>query len=194
MYVIIVISVIILTLLPIAARSVICVPRNEVRMKICTDNSRKALGTGIRLVVPFMEHIQQVVTIRYGRRCRTEKIFLGKQAWKIPEIQTVTGSGMTAAITATVHFQISNPYLATPEKGKYMPERLTELAKKAIETAAQQTDAKTLVGDHEKMERSILEILAPAAWENGLNVTAVQYLAVIRYPWPVNSEKHNNQH
>ena len=114
MLIIVLIAIVALVII-IVKKTLVIIPQSETKIIERLGKYYATLNPGINIIIPFIDHPKEIVTVKNGRYIYSSTIDLREQVYDFDRQNVITKDNIQMQINALLYFQIVDPFKAVYE-------------------------------------------------------------------------------
>ena len=117
--------------LVVVKKTIVIIPQSETKIIERLGRYFATLKPGINVIIPFIDHAKDIVSMRNGRYVYTNSIDLREQVYDFDRQNVITKDNIQMQINALLYFQIVDPFKSVYEINN-LPNAIEKLPVKYI--------------------------------------------------------------
>ena len=101
--------------LVVVKKTIVIIPQSETKIIERLGRYFATLKPGINVIIPFIDHAKDIVSMRNGRYVYTNSIDLREQVYDFDRQNVITKDNIQMQINALLYFQIVDPFKSVYE-------------------------------------------------------------------------------
>jgi len=154
-------------------KGIFIVKQNECLVIEKLGKYHRTLGSGVNLIIPFIDNPRQVVWLDHGMITRDTRVDLRETILDIPEQSVITKDNVSIVIDALMYVQVTDPVKAAYEISN-LPLAVSQLAQTSLRNVIGEMELDESLTSRDQINGKLKMILDEATDKWGLKVNRVE--------------------
>ena len=168
----ILIAIIILAVI-VAKKALVIISQSETKIIERLGKYYATLNPGINLIIPFIDHAKEIVSVRNGRYVYTSDIDLREQVYDFDRQNVITKDNIQMQINALLYFQIVDPFKAVYEINN-LPNAIEKLTQTTLRNIIGEMELDQTLTSRDTINTKLRAVLDDATNKWGIKVNRVE--------------------
>lgn len=169
-YVLIAIVVLVIV---IAKKALVIISQSETKIVERLGKYYATLQPGINVIIPFIDHPKEIVTMRHGRYVYSTTIDLREQVYDFDRQNVITKDNIQMQINALLYFQIVDPFKAVYEINN-LPNAIEKLTQTTLRNIIGEMELDQTLTSRDTINTKLRAVLDDATNKWGIKVNRVE--------------------
>ncbi len=169
----IVIIALVVCALVLAKKSIVIIPQSETKIVERLGKFHAILNPGINVIIPFIDHAKEMVSVRRGRYTYTNSIDLREQVYDFDKQNVITKDNVQTQINALLYFQIVDAYKAVYEISN-LPNAIEKLTQTTLRNIIGELELDQTLTSRDTINTKLRAVLDDATNKWGVKVNRVE--------------------
>ena len=152
-------------------KSLVVISQSETRIIERLGKYYATLNPGINIIIPFIDHAKEVVTVRNGRYVYNSSIDLREQVYDFDRQNVITKDNIQMQINALLYFQIVDPFKAVYEINN-LPNAIEKLTQTTLRNIIGELELDQTLTSRDTINTKLRAVLDDATNKWGVDVTS----------------------
>ena len=154
-------------------KSLVVISQSETRIIERLGKYYATLNPGINIIIPFIDHAKEVVTVRNGRYVYNSSIDLREQVYDFDRQNVITKDNIQMQINALLYFQIVDPFKAVYEINN-LPNAIEKLTQTTLRNIIGELELDQTLTSRDTINTKLRAVLDDATNKWGVKVNRVE--------------------
>ncbi|MBO4660225.1 MAG: SPFH/Band 7/PHB domain protein [Prevotella sp.] len=154
-------------------KSLVVISQSETRIIERLGKYYATLNPGINIIIPFIDHAKEVVTVRNGRYVYNSSIDLREQVCDFDRQNVITKDNIQMQINALLYFQIVDPFKAVYEINN-LPNAIEKLTQTTLRNIIGELELDQTLTSRDTINTKLRAVLDDATNKWGVKVNRVE--------------------
>lgn len=168
-----VVIALVLCALVLVKKSLVIIPQSETRIIERLGRYYATLKPGINIIIPFIDHAKEIVSIRRGRYVYSSSIDLREQVYDFDKQNVITKDNVQTQINALLYFQIVDPFKAVYEISN-LPNAIEKLTQTTLRNIIGELELDQTLTSRDTINTKLRSVLDDATNKWGIKVNRVE--------------------
>ncbi len=164
---------IVLLVIIVVKKSLVIIPQSETKIIERLGKYYATLNPGINLIIPFIDHAKEIVSVRNGRYVYTSDIDLREQVYDFDRQNVITKDNIQMQINALLYFQIVDPFKAVYEINN-LPNAIEKLTQTTLRNIIGEMELDQTLTSRDTINTKLRAVLDDATNKWGIKVNRVE--------------------
>ena len=164
---------IVLLVIIVVKKSLVIIPQSETKIIERLGKYYATLNPGINLIIPFIDHAKEIVSVRNGRYVYTSDIDLREQVYDFDRQNVITKDNIQMQINALLYFQIVDPFKAVYEINN-LPNAIEKLTQTMLRNIIGEMELDQTLTSRDTINTKLRAVLDDATNKWGIKVNRVE--------------------
>ena len=164
---------IVLLVIIVVKKSLVIIPQSETKIIERLGKYYATLNPGINLIIPFIDHAKEIVSVRNGRYVYTSDIDLREQVYDFDRQNVITKDNIQMQINALLYFQIVDPFKAVYEINN-LPNAIEKLTQTTLRNIIGEMELDQTLTSRDTINTKLRAVLDDATNKCGIKVNRVE--------------------
>ena len=166
------IAIVVLVII-IAKKSLVIISQSETKIIERLGKYYATLNPGINIIIPFIDHAKEIVTVRGGRYVYSSDIDLREQVYDFDRQNVITKDNIQMQINALLYFQIVDPFKAVYEINN-LPNAIEKLTQTTLRNIIGEMELDQTLTSRDTINTKLRSVLDDATNKWGIKVNRVE--------------------
>ena len=166
------IAIVILVVI-IAKKSLVIISQSETKIIERLGKYHDTLSPGINIIIPFIDHAKEMVSVKAGRYVYSSDIDLREQVYDFDRQNVITKDNIQMQITALLYFQIVAPFKAVYEINN-LPNAIEKLTQTTLRNIIGEMELDQTLTSRDTINTKLRAVLDDATNKWGIKVNRVE--------------------
>lgn len=168
-----VVIALVLCALVLVKKSLVIIPQSETKIIERLGRYYATLRPGINIIIPFIDHAKDIVSIRRGRYVYSNSIDLREQVYDFDKQNVITKDNVQTQINALLYFQIVDPFKAVYEISN-LPNAIEKLTQTTLRNIIGELELDQTLTSRDTINTKLRAVLDDATNKWGIKVNRVE--------------------
>ena len=154
-------------------KAIVVISQSETRIIERLGKYFATLNPGINIIIPFIDHAKEVVTVRNGRYVYSSSIDLREQVYDFDRQNVITKDNIQMQINALLYFQIVDPFKAVYEINN-LPNAIEKLTQTTLRNIIGELELDQTLTSRDTINTKLRAVLDDATNKWGVKVNRVE--------------------
>ena len=154
-------------------KSIVVISQSETRIIERLGKYYDTLNPGINIIIPFIDHAKEVVTVRNGRYVYSSIIDLREQVYDFDRQNVITKDNIQMQINALLYFQIVDPFKSVYEIDN-LPNAIEKLTQTTLRNIIGEMELDQTLTSRDTINTKLRAVLDDATNKWGVKVNRVE--------------------
>jgi regulator of protease activity HflC (stomatin/prohibitin superfamily) len=154
-------------------KAIVVISQSETRIIERLGKYYATLNPGINIIIPFIDHAKEVVTVRNGRYVYSSSIDLREQVYDFDRQNVITKDNIQMQINALLYFQIVDPFKAVYEINN-LPNAIEKLTQTTLRNIIGELELDQTLTSRDTINTKLRAVLDDATNKWGVKVNRVE--------------------
>lgn len=164
---------IIVLVIVIAKKALVIISQSETKIVERLGKYYATLQPGINIIIPFIDHPKEIVTMRNGRYMYSNTIDLREQVYDFDRQNVITKDNIQMQINALLYFQIVDPFKAVYEINN-LPNAIEKLTQTTLRNIIGEMELDQTLTSRDTINTKLRAVLDDATNKWGIKVNRVE--------------------
>lgn len=164
---------IVLLVIFFAKKAIVIIPQSETKIIERLGKYFATLQPGINVIIPFIDHAKEIVSVRNGRYTYTNTIDLREQVYDFDRQNVITKDNIQMQINALLYFQIVDPFKAVYEINN-LPNAIEKLTQTTLRNIIGEMELDQTLTSRDTINTKLRAVLDDATNKWGIKVNRVE--------------------
>ncbi len=166
------IAIVILVVI-IAKKSLVIISQSETKIIERLGKYHATLSPGINIIIPFIDHAKEMVSVKAGRYVYSSDIDLREQVYDFDRQNVITKDNIQMQINALLYFQIVDPFKAVYEINN-LPNAIEKLTQTTLRNIIGEMELDQTLTSRDTINTKLRAVLDDATNKWGIKVNRVE--------------------
>lgn len=166
------IAIVVLVII-IAKKSLVIISQSETKIIERLGKYYATLNPGINVIIPFIDHAKEIVSVRAGRYVYSSDIDLREQVYDFDRQNVITKDNIQMQINALLYFQIVDPFKAVYEINN-LPNAIEKLTQTTLRNIIGEMELDQTLTSRDTINTKLRAVLDDATNKWGIKVNRVE--------------------
>ena len=166
------IAIVILVVI-IAKKSLVIISQSETKIIERLGKYHDTLSPGINIIIPFIDHAKEMVSVKAGRYVYSSDIDLREQVYDFDRQNVITKDNIQMQINALLYFQIVDPFKAVYEINN-LPNAIEKLTQTTLRNIIGEMELDQTLTSRDTINTKLRAVLDDATNKWGIKVHRVE--------------------
>ena len=157
----------------IAKKSLVIISQSETKIIERLGKYYATLNPGINIIIPFIDHAKEIVSVRGGRYVYSSDIDLREQVYDFDRQNVITKDNIQMQINALLYFQIVDPFKAVYEINN-LPNAIEKLTQTTLRNIIGEMELDQTLTSRDTINTKLRAVLDDATNKWGIKVNRVE--------------------
>ncbi|MBQ7422754.1 MAG: SPFH/Band 7/PHB domain protein [Prevotella sp.] len=157
----------------VAKKALVIMSQSETKIIERLGKYYATLNPGINLIIPFIDHAKEIVSVRNGRYVYTSDIDLREQVYDFDRQNVITKDNIQMQINALLYFQIVDPFKAVYEINN-LPNAIEKLTQTTLRNIIGEMELDQTLTSRDTINTKLRAVLDDATNKWGIKVNRVE--------------------
>lgn len=172
MLIIVLIAIVALVII-IVKKTLVIIPQSETKIIERLGKYYATLNPGINIIIPFIDHPKEIVTVKNGRYIYSSIIDLREQVYDFDRQNVITKDNIQMQINALLYFQIVDPFKAVYEINN-LPNAIEKLTQTTLRNIIGEMELDQTLTSRDTINTKLRSVLDDATNKWGIKVNRVE--------------------
>jgi regulator of protease activity HflC (stomatin/prohibitin superfamily) len=172
MLIIVLIAIVALVII-IVKKTLVIIPQSETKIIERLGKYYATLNPGINIIIPFIDHPKEIVTVKNGRYIYSSTIDLREQVYDFDRQNVITKDNIQMQINALLYFQIVDPFKAVYEINN-LPNAIEKLTQTTLRNIIGEMELDQTLTSRDTINTKLRSVLDDATNKWGIKVNRVE--------------------
>lgn len=168
-----VVAALVVCALVLVKKSLVIIPQSETKIIERLGRYYATLKPGINIIIPFIDHAKEIVSIRRGRYIYGNTIDLREQVYDFDKQNVITKDNVQTQINALLYFQIVDPFKAVYEINN-LPNAIEKLTQTTLRNIIGELELDQTLTSRDTINTKLRAVLDDATNKWGIKVNRVE--------------------
>lgn len=159
--------------LVLVKKSLVIIPQSETKIIERLGRYYATLKPGINIIIPFVDHAKEIVSIKRGRYVYSDTIDLREQVYDFDKQNVITKDNVQTQINALLYFQIVDPFKAVYEISN-LPNAIEKLTQTTLRNIIGELELDQTLTSRDTINTKLRAVLDDATNKWGIKVNRVE--------------------
>ena len=159
--------------LVLVKKSLVIIPQSETKIVERLGRYYATLKPGINIIIPFVDHAKEIVSVRRGRYVYSDVIDLREQVYDFDKQNVITKDNVQTEINALLYFQIVDPFKAVYEISN-LPNAIEKLTQTTLRNIIGELELDQTLTSRDTINTKLRAVLDDATNKWGIKVNRVE--------------------
>lgn len=159
--------------LVLVKKSLVIIPQSETKIIERLGRYYATLKPGINIIIPFIDHAKEIVSIKRGRYVYSNSIDLREQVYDFDKQNVITKDNVQTQINALLYFQIVDPFKAVYEISN-LPNAIEKLTQTTLRNIIGELELDQTLTSRDTINTKLRAVLDDATNKWGIKVNRVE--------------------
>ena len=164
--------------LVVVKKTIVIIPQSETKIIERLGRYFATLKPGINVIIPFIDHAKDIVSMRNGRYVYTNSIDLREQVYDFDRQNVITKDNIQMQINALLYFQIVDPFKAVYEINN-LPNAIEKLTQTTLRNIIGEMELDQTLTSRDTINTKLRAVLDDATNKWGIKVNRVELQDII---------------
>lgn len=164
---------IVLLVIFFAKKAIVIIPQSETKIIERLGKYFATLQPGINVIIPFIDHAKEIVSVKNGRYTYTNTIDLREQVYDFDRQNVITKDNIQMQINALLYFQIVDPFKAVYEINN-LPNAIEKLTQTTLRNIIGEMELDQTLTSRDTINTKLRAVLDDATNKWGIKVNRVE--------------------
>lgn len=169
----IVVIALVVCALVLVKKSLVIIPQSETKIIERLGRYYATLKPGINIIIPFIDHAKEIVSIKRGRYIYSNSIDLREQVYDFDKQNVITKDNVQTQINALLYFQIVDPFKAVYEISN-LPNAIEKLTQTTLRNIIGELELDQTLTSRDTINTKLRAVLDDATNKWGIKVNRVE--------------------
>lgn len=169
----IVVLALVVCALVLVKKSLVIIPQSETKIIERLGRYHATLKPGINVIIPFVDHAKEIVSIKRGRYVYSNEIDLREQVYDFDKQNVITKDNVQTQINALLYFQIVDPFKAVYEISN-LPNAIEKLTQTTLRNIIGELELDQTLTSRDTINTKLRAVLDDATNKWGIKVNRVE--------------------
>src|SRR5574344_577984 len=161
-----------------AKMALVIIPQSETKIIERLGKYYATLKPGINVIIPFVDHAKEIVTLTRGRYMYSSNIDLREQVYDFDKQNVITKDNIQMQINALLYFQIVDPFKAMYEINN-LPNAIEKLTQTTLRNIIGEMELDQTLTSRDTINTKLRAVLDDATNKWGIKVNRVELQDII---------------
>lgn len=168
-----VVAALVVCALVLVKKSLVIIPQSETKIIERLGRYYATLKPGINIIIPFIDHAKEIVSIKRGRYICSNSIDLREQVYDFDKQNVITKDNVQTQINALLYFQIVDPFKAVYEINN-LPNAIEKLTQTTLRNIIGELELDQTLTSRDTINTKLRAVLDDATNKWGIKVNRVE--------------------
>lgn len=168
-----VVAALVVCALVLVKKSLVIIPQSETKIIERLGRYYATLKPGINIIIPFIDHAKEIVSIKRGRYVCSNSIDLREQVYDFDKQNVITKDNVQTQINALLYFQIVDPFKAVYEINN-LPNAIEKLTQTTLRNIIGELELDQTLTSRDTINTKLRAVLDDATNKWGIKVNRVE--------------------
>lgn len=159
--------------LVVVKKTIVIIPQSETKIIERLGRYFATLKPGINVIIPFIDHAKDIVSMRNGRYVYTNSIDLREQVYDFDRQNVITKDNIQMQINALLYFQIVDPFKSVYEINN-LPNAIEKLTQTTLRNIIGEMELDQTLTSRDTINTKLRAVLDDATNKWGIKVNRVE--------------------
>ena len=159
--------------LVVVKKTIVIIPQSETKIIERLGRYFATLKPGINVIIPFIDHAKDIVSMRNGRYVYTNSIDLREQVYDFDRQNVITKDNIQMQINALLYFQIVDPFKSVYEINN-LPNAIEKLTQTTLRNIIGEMELDQTLTSRDTINTKLRVVLDDATNKWGIKVNRVE--------------------